>query len=148
MASGLSTRTAAIESAVQLLQDLHDRLLHLRPTMGELIEAAARREAFAGLGYLTACRDRMRRGEPFPTAWKKSIQQFPGALPTEETAMLSMLSDVLGATDLDSQLTALDCTREQLAHRLLLAREQQQKNHKLYGILGVFTGIAVAIILI
>lgn len=148
MASGLSARVLAIESAVQLLHDLHDRLYHLRPTMGELIEAAAKRETFAGLDYLAECRDRMRRGEPFPAAWKNALAQRPGALPDEEAALLAALADVLGATDLDSQLTALDCTREQLEHRLMLAREQRQKNHKLYGTLGVLAGVAVAIILI
>lgn len=98
--------------------------------------------------YLTDCRDRMRRGEDFPSSWRGAVENCANVFGKEETRLLSALGDVLGATDLDSQLTALSYTKEQLEHRLGLARQDKQKHGKLYSTLGVLIGLAIVIILV
>lgn len=148
MASGLSKRVRAIECAVVLLDHFHDRLRYLQPTMNRLVESACSLGQLAEAGYLTGCRDAMRRGEPFPRSWREGLKRWPGALGKEETELMEALADTLGVTDLDRQLTALCYTRERLEHRLETARLEREKHHKLYGALGVLAGLAIAIILI
>lgn len=94
------------------------------------------------------CRERMLRGDSFPVAWRTAVAQSPGALKGEEVRILASLADVLGTTDLDSQLSALDYTGEQLRRCHAAAGQKRDKCQKLYGTLGVLAGLAVAIILI
>lgn len=148
MASGLLARVTAIDRAIVLVGYLHDRLRYLQPAMSPLIESACASPELAKLPYLADCRDRMRRAECFPTAWRAAVRGRPGALKAEEARVLESLADVLGATDLESQLTALDYTREQLRRCHIEAGRNREKYQKLYGTLGVLAGLAVGIILI
>ena len=148
MASGLSKKVLEIEAAIALLGHFHDRLRYLSPTMTGLIESACAAEGTGNIPYLTGCRERMGRGLPFPDSWKAAVAAHPGALGREETGLLAALGDVLGATDLESQLAAVAYTRQQLELRLDIARQYRDRHHKLYGTLGVLTGIAIVIILI
>lgn len=148
MASGLSARASAIDTAVVLTGWLADRLRYLQPSMSSLIESAGSSPELGKLPYIAACRAQMRRGESFPVAWRSAVEKHPGALKSEEIRLLSSLADVLGATDLESQLTALDYTREQLRRCYAQACSDRDKHQKLYGTLGVLAGIGIAIILI
>lgn len=135
-----------IESAVLLLRYLHDRLQYLQPTMGSLLESACAQ--FSDIGWLRECRDNMRKGTPFPTAWREALTQRPGSLGQEEQELLLPLGGVLGTTDLENQLSTLAYTCQQMEHQLALAQKEKEKHQKLYRTLGVLAGIAIAILLI
>lgn len=147
MASGLSKRVAAIETAIALLGYFSDRLRYLRPTMSALVGAAGDTAGLREAAYLAGCGERMARGEPFPEAWRAALEEQPGALGEGERELLRNLADILGAADLDSQLAALAYAERQMEHRLGLARANREKHQKLYGTLGVLGGLAVAIML-
>lgn len=148
MASGLSKKVTAIEAAIALVAHFSDRLRYLQPTLAALLNSACGQSMLQPCSYLAPCREALRQGEAFPSAWQKAVRQCPGALGVEQAAVLETLGDVLGATDLDSQLTALAWVREQLEHHLLSARQDREKYHKMYSTLGVLCGIAIAIILL
>lgn len=148
MASALSARVASIEHTLSLLAFLQDRLVYLRPTMGELIDSACAQPNLQELEFLRTCQQAMQQGTPFPQAWKSSIACWRSALTKEDRVLLLSLAEVLGACDLDSQLSSIAFTREQIEHRLVCARQEREKYQKLYGTLGVLAGFAVAVVLI
>ncbi len=147
MASGLSGKVVMIENSIALLGMLYDRLKYLQPTTSALIEAAAGMEQFSRTEFLIHCRDEMRRGIPFPEAWRSGIEEHAKLLGKEHAQALLPLGGTLGSTDLESQLTAIDYTRQLLNNRLEIARDYRDKHAKLYRSLGALCGVAIAIIL-
>lgn len=148
MASGLSKRVSGIENAVALLAHIHDRMRFLSPTVGGLVESACGVGKLRGVAYLTVCREQMGRGVPFPTAWREAVWQYPGSLGAEEAALMASLSEVLGSSDLESQLNAVAYTRSRMEELLEQSREYRRKHQKLYGSLGILTGLAIVILLV
>lgn len=147
MASGLSKRVSAIEQNIALLLFFHDQLRYFQLPVDELLEASARLEQFRSMAYLTDCLEAIAQGGSFSASWADALQSQQMTLGGRETEILASLGEVLGATDLDSQLSTLAYTREQLNLCLHSAREKCAKLQKMYGALGVLTGIAIVIVL-
>lgn len=146
MAAGLSERVSSLERSLRLLCHLRDRLRFLRPSVRSLIQNAAAVEDFAPLGFLGRCRDEMERGVDFPSAWKEAVRSAD-VRDREARDILESLGDILGGSDLDSQLASLELCRDRLELCLEAAREHAAKHKKLYRTLGVLAGAAAAIIL-
>jgi len=90
----------------------------------------------------------MRGGHPFSVSWPKALDECVHQLGREEAVILASLGDVLGRSDLESQLSALALTREQFEQRVGAAREKVITQGKLYRSMGILGGAAAAIILI
>ena len=148
MASNLSRRVHRIENSISLLGMLYDRLRFLQPPMTGLVAAVADMEQFSGTEYLQLCRSRMAQETPFPTAWRTALEESGPQLGQEHLEALLPLGEVLGCTDLDSQLTSIRHTVNLLENQLAGAREYREKHSKLYRSLGVLGGMAVAIVLL
>jgi len=147
-ASSLSARLRRLELCVSLLGEISGRLSYLQPTTQSLIAALAAQARFAAIGFLRKCAAEMGRGEPFSPSWQLALEGERQALGREESALLASLGDVLGRSDLDSQLNAIALTREQFEQRLAERREKMRKQESLYRSMGVLGGVAAAIILI
>lgn len=136
---------SAIEQAVALTAHLADQLRYLQPTTAELLRSASGR---VPAQYLEPCRALLREGKPFPQAWRTALRQSPGALKKADVELLLPLGETLGSTAMESQLSALEYTREKLEHTLLLARRDREKYHRLYGTLGALAGVMAAILIL
>jgi len=148
MASGLSKRVGAIENSISLLGMLCDRLRFLQPSMNQLIGAMASMEQFSATGYLVRCRDLLREGHPFPESWQRAVHESTPEIGKAQAAILLPLGEVLGSTDLDSQLAALGHARALLENRLADARSYRDRHAKMYQSLGVLCGLAIAILFV
>jgi stage III sporulation protein AB len=148
MASGLTARVRGIEAALALLVFLRDRLRYLQHTVRDLIEAACGQPSLEQNRFLVPCRDALRRGESFPSAWQAALAAAPGPLGNEELALLSGLGASLGATDLSGQLDFLDHTRARLDSLHAAALSRRDKHQSLYSTLGVLSGVGIAIVLL
>lgn len=137
-----------IESAIRLMNYLIDRLRYLQPTVAGLVASASEAPGLEGAPYVRECRRRMEQGAGFPESWRRSVSSHEGTLGKEGTAILESLSEILGASDLESQLTALDYARERLRRCLEQARTRKEQRQKLYCALGVLVGAGAAVILI
>jgi stage III sporulation protein AB len=122
---------------------LSERLRFLQPSTASLIESAAGSSQFSQLGFLRICRDEIRRGTPFPTAWRESLRECP-----VQPEILEPLADTLGSTGLEVQLDALSFTRSMLEERLAASRDYRDRNARMYRSMGVLCGIAIAIMLV
>ncbi len=135
-----------MEETIRLYHYLHDRLKYMRPSVAALIGAANASGEFESLGFLAACEARMQGGSPFGESWRCSVG---GSIPElgEASAQVVMgLGGVLGASDLESQLSAIEYSISVLDSRLEEARELAAVRMKLYGTLGLLAGLGAAIL--
>lgn len=144
-ASGLSRRVAAIENIIRLCQHLRDRLKYMRPSVAMLVGQAAASPEFEELEFLSQCDRRMREGEIFAESWRSSVRGSSALIGRDAADIVGSLADVLGASDLESQLSALDYGIATLESRLCDAREYSARHQKLYRTLGVLAGFGIAV---
>lgn len=148
MAASLWERVRRLEECSALLGEMALRLRHLAPTMEGMIVFFAQRERYEKLLFPQKCQKEMAEGSAFPVAWQTALQGCEALLGREETALVAALGDVLGQTDLDSQLQALEGTRELLDQRIEGARQISQRRSSLYRTMGVLGGAALFILMI
>ena len=142
-AKRLIERVSALECALRLYRYLHDRLKFLQPGVISLIDAAVQSGEFEKLSFLRECRENMKDSGDFADSWKKALENNTSSLGREASAVMASLSGVLGKTDLESQLAAIDYGAALLEKRLENAREYAKKHQRLYRTLGVLAGALV-----
>lgn len=84
----------------------------------------------------------------FAAVWAAALESVPLRLEERDLLELKPLERVLGRFDADSQKAALERTVGQLTLRLEEAEEQRKRLGKVYGALGVTSGLFLAILLI
>lgn len=146
-ASGLSKHVLLLENTIRLCQYLYDRLKFLRPGVRALIRQAAAADEFRELTFLKVCAEKVEAGGDFPICWKEAVAAF-WIFDREESKIVQSLGGVLGASDLESQLSALEYARELLEARILAVRDYAAKHKKLYRTLGVLSGLGIAVVLL
>ncbi|MCI8384530.1 MAG: hypothetical protein HFJ33_06725 [Clostridia bacterium] len=80
-------------------------------------------------------------------AWEEAIEECENNLTKEDKYVLKTLSKLLGQTDVEGQISQIEITQKFLETQLKEAREQKEKNEKLYSKLGTTIGLAIVIIL-
>lgn len=80
-------------------------------------------------------------------AWEEAIEESQNNLTQEDKHVLKTLSKLLGQTDVEGQTSQIEITQKFLETQLKEAREQKEKNEKLYSKLGTTIGLAIVIIL-
>ena len=80
-------------------------------------------------------------------AFEEAIEESDSNLNQEDRYVLKTLSKLLGQTDVEGQISQIEITQKFLEEQLKEAREEKQKNEKLYSKLGTTIGLAIVIIL-
>ena len=148
MASKLWDRVRRLEECDALLGEMIHRMRYLTPTTGALIGSLCGQERFGQLTFLHRCRALLLEGDTVEQAWRTALKEEEKTLGREGYELLAGLADVLGRTDLESQLDALAGVRNLLADRCAGLREQAEKKSGLYRTMGVLCGAALVILLI
>lgn len=80
-------------------------------------------------------------------AWEEAVEEANTNLKKEDKQALKNLSKLLGQTDLEGQTSQIEITEVFLETQINQAREEKQKNEKLYSRLGTIIGLTIVIIL-
>jgi len=147
-AGALTEKVSTLECVIRLYRYLHDRLKYMQPGVMPLIDAAVSSGEFEKLRFLRECRDNMKDSGDFSESWRKAVGNNAFSLGKEAVAVMASLSGVLGKTDLESQLAAIDYGASLLEKRLESAREYARRHQRLYRTLGVLAGALVVVLLI
>lgn len=99
-------------------------------------------------GYLSS-RLLERNGETVSEVFMKGIQEllYKTHLKQEDMDILIHLSKSLGSSDIDGQTRTLLLGIESLNENIRKAVEFQEKNEKMYRVLGILSGLSIAIVL-
>ena len=126
MASKLWDRIRRLEECDALLGEMIHRMRYLTPTTGALIGSLCGQERFGQLTFLHRCRALVLEGDSVEQAWRTALKE-ENILGREECELLAGLADVLGRTDLESQLDALAGVRNLLADRCPACGSRRRK---------------------
>lgn len=80
-------------------------------------------------------------------AWIKAIDESSNNLKSSDKDVIKNLGKLLGKTDIDGQLSGIELTETFLDEQINNAKEEQEKNRKLYKTLGAVVGLVIVIIL-
>ena len=81
-------------------------------------------------------------------AWNKAIDTDILHINLEDKNVLKNLSKLLGATDLEGQLSQIEMTSNFLDEQIKKAEKEREKNESMYRKLGMIIGLGIVIILI
>ena len=101
------------------------------------------------LEFLRICGENCNQGGRFSAAWDMGVTSGTkgrGFL-AEDIALLRGFGNGFGASDVDGQLSHCTLYTELIGDRLKNAREEKNRKSKLYQLLGIFSGMAAALVL-
>lgn len=85
---------------------------------------------------------------PAGDAWNKAIDTNILNIIEEDKNILKNLSKLLGATDLQGQISQIDVTSNFLDEQIKKAEREREKNEAMYRKLGMIIGLTIVIVLI
>lgn len=94
-----------------------------------------------------SCKEKMKE-KTASKSWEESVDEIEGNINQEDKQVLKTLSKLLGTTDVEGQISQIEVTEELLDKQIKEAREEKEKNEKLYKKLGSTIGLAIVIILV
>ena len=154
----LGLRAAArLEGRVRDLGELAAGLDTLRRELGwrrsplpDGLEAAGRALHGPAADFFAQCARRARApdGQAFQEVWRAELDAAPLRLKPEDRALLERLGPVLGRYDGDSQRLALEEGAAGLRALQGAAADERNRLGRVYGVLGVTTGLLAAIVLL
>ena len=81
-------------------------------------------------------------------SWEEAVFESENNLNKEDKETLSIMSKMLGKSDLDGQISQIDITLNFLDKQIEEAEIEKSKNERLYKKLGTIMGLTLVIILI
>ena len=100
--------------------------------------------------FLSACADRLRRGDSFPEAWRAAAGESPDTdlLSEAELAELERLGGALGHSDVKGELALLGHALDYFCERRDETRAELREKSKMYMSCSVLAGLTVVLLLL
>ena len=142
----LQRHIGELEKWQRLIVFLEGRLRYTAAPVQEMLRAASLQ--VRGLEFLKeslSC-----PAEDFADVWERSIDRYAAlnALTSADSTLWKEMGNVLGRSDRESQLSALELYARRLSDALEEARCEAREKGKLYLSLGVTGGMAAALLLL
>ena len=145
VASFYAGRVRVIRESLLLISAVETGVRFAHLTVEQLLRELDKNGGFVYLDFIADCRRRMESGEPFPSAWRKSIEQRG-----ELCRLLGEAKEYLAAlgSDVDGQLNSCGYYKRLLTAELEQREEKNRRSSKLFPALGVMLGVSAAIMMI
>lgn len=142
-------RVSVIREIILMINVMETRLRYSEMPVIRLLNMLEE-NGFSQLGFLSECRRMLSCGEPFSSAWRKSIEQsraFCILLPDESRKLIAMGTDI-GVTDIEGQLSCCGYYKAVFEKSLTEREEKSNRSARMLPPLGMLLGISAAIFLI
>lgn len=139
-------RISAIERVRTFILTLRHTLRFTLAPPAQLLTILQRDPVLSGCDYLAAAAEKIGQTD-FSSAWAQAVHNSTEPLDAPERGLLASMGDILGTSDLDTQLGQLDLLSGQLDAILAEARVSCEKNRRLSATLGSLLGLSLAVIL-
>ena len=114
----------------------------------ELFTSLGGRPEYRVLAFLPATLCKVAQGVPFPEALRAALEEDRADWHPQDIQPLLEMSSVLGATDLNGQLSALSLIQRRLEEEREAAANLLESHSKLYQTLGFSAGAAIVLLLL
>ena len=115
-----------------------------------IIEILKRQECVQGISpFIKSCIKNMENGLPFSKAWEESLSKInkDTGLLVEDINLIKDFGLNLGESDVEGQLSHCELNIKLMNEILDSANENKQKKGRIYIMLGVFSGIAITLLM-
>ena len=143
----LLMRVLFLESLLKFINFLEVEIRYTTNPLPKLFEKYEDKEFLSD--SLRQCLKNMETGLSIDKAWQKAIDEVPSSygLSKQDKRIIKDFGENLGVTDVDGQLSHCSLNAQLINTSLENAREEKLRKSKLYIMLGLFGGIALALIL-
>lgn len=118
------------------------------PPVPVLLEKMCGQSELRTLSFLPICLTQIQRGTDLPHAWEHSLRRVKTTLTGEEIGLLQAFGAQLGTTDINGQISHCHMYDQLLDDKLSAALQKKQELSRMYISLGLFLGLAAAILFI
>lgn len=142
-------RIKILEQTVMMLRQMKTQIVFKREPITILLENIVNGENYNKLTYINDVIDKMNAGFDFFDAWKKSINTFIkiSALRRDDEYLLISFASNFGQSDAQGQAAECDACINLLEMRIEALKSKAENGIKIYNMLGILSGIFIAIIL-
>ena len=147
LSSGLSRRRTELLQAIELIERLKTEISYSAREVNEIVRGLGEEDCFEKLSFLRECSAQLSK-MPFPQAWRTAVHSAPTAMIGDDLEQLASISRILGASDAEGQLSALEVVEQNLKRNLEQAQQLCTTRGKLYRSMGALSGAALAILIL
>lgn len=143
-------KTETLAEIVMFVVFIQNRLRYECLPLPSLLAAAEENGKFRRLSFVSSCREKTEKGNPFPVSWRESIEDDKElcSLLKGIVSNLVRMGEDLGTTDLDGQLSCCGYYEGVFRSAQSESEEKSKKYSKLYPALGAMLGLWAAILII
>ena len=145
--SRLRERVHLLELILKMLADIETMIRFQAAEVGVIFDKLAKNRRYAPLTFIDDCAAAIKGGGTLVQAFDQ-IDQSALPLKKGDEAQLASFFGALGATDVEGQLKNCAMHKNLFEDTLQAAKEDAAKKGRLYAALGLFAGLATAILLI
>ncbi len=149
-ASYQARRAEMLRRIVLMITVIETQLRYACLPVADLLRVLGENPAFSELGFIRCTREKMCFGEPFPDAWRESVEAESDIcrLLSGSVHYLAALGAEIGSTDLEGQLSCCEYYKNIFTAEQEIQAEKSRKYSKLFPSLGLMLGISAAIIIV
>ncbi len=144
-AESLLRRDTSLEAIRMLISSLKNALIHTEAEPYELLRTASYLKEIKSLDFVARC---LKSEESFKTVWRENVYKTEIAFSYDEKNIIASLGDILGSSDIDTQVSQLNIVEEMIKSISESSKTQIKNQVRLSYNLGILFGVFVAIILI
>lgn len=146
----LNRRVVLLEKCKMMVNAIHTEIEYLLLPSTEIIDLLALRKDFQDLKFISYCNQKIKSGIDFKSAWKEAVSQYAVDfyLNKSDIEILNSFSENFGITDSYGQISNCKLFEEKIESALKDAEKKREKYSKLYGSLGLLSGLCCVIVLI
>jgi stage III sporulation protein AB len=140
----LSIRVEQLESFLRFLSAAQTEIRFAALPVEQIVQRHSNE-----LEFLEICGEKCSEGDSFYKAWEKGIKGGTRGhgLKSQDIDLFYGFGKSFGASDADGQISHCTLYAELINDNLKSAREEKNQKSRLYQILGVFSGMAAALLM-
>ena len=140
----LTVRVRKLEAFLRFLSSAKTEIRYSAMPVAGIVEKHG-----GELSFLSACAERCADGEDWPAAWSAAVNEKAGieGFFSKDLELLRGFGADFGASDTEGQLSHCSLYADLTAAALEGAKEDRNRKSKLYQMLGIFAGMAAALLL-
>jgi stage III sporulation protein AB len=140
----LSKRVEQLEAFLRFLSAAQTEIRFAALPVEEIVQRHC-----GDVEFLKLCGEKCGDGTSFLTSWEDGVRSgSKGCGFTEsDLSLFYRFGEGFGASDTEGQLSHFNLYSELVGENLKIAREDKRQKSRLYQVLGVFSGLAAALLL-
>lgn len=142
----LMGRVKVLEEWLHALMQIQNYICYTKMPLADIYEQLEKSEGEVS-GFFARVRQNLDLERSTGALWKLELEGVH-YLSKEDKEILSQLSETLGQSDSESQVSQIELTQNRLVQNLCDAKERAKRDAKMYRALSFFTGVGIAILLI